>query len=133
MTFDRDVAIMGGGGHVGLPLGLAFAEAQLDVVLYDTNREVVDKINGGVMPFRERGAEELLPAVLKAGRLCATTDPDSLGAAENLVVVVGTPVDRYLSPDIEAVPRALAPVAQHFEDGQLLVLRSTVYPGVTRL
>ena len=49
------------------------------------------------------------------------------------MVVVGTPVDRYLSPDIEAVPRALAPVAQHFEDGQLLVLRSTVYPGVTRL
>ncbi len=133
MGFERDVVIMGGGGHVGLPLGIAFAEAEMDVVLYDCNAEVVSQINDGRMPFRETGADALLPKLLEAGRLRATADPSSLGDAENVLIVVGTPVDRYLSPDIEAVPRALEPVSQYFENGQLLVLRSTVYPGVTRL
>jgi UDP-N-acetyl-D-mannosaminuronic acid dehydrogenase len=56
-----------------------------------------------------------------------------IGTAENVIVVVGTPVDRHLSPDIGAVMRALEPDLDHFVDGQLLVLRSTVYPGVTTM
>jgi UDP-N-acetyl-D-mannosaminuronic acid dehydrogenase len=47
--------------------------------------------------------------------------------------VVGTPVDRFLTPDIGSVPRAVQSVGGQLVDGQLLVLRSTVYPGVTRL
>ena len=133
MTFEHDVVIVGGCGHVGLPLGLAFAERGLTVVLYDVDRQVVDSVNRGAMPFHEDGAEELLPQLLESGRLRATDDPTSLENGEAVVVVVGTPVDRYLNPDIEAVPRALRPVARHLRDGQLLVLRSTVYPGVTQL
>src|SRR5450631_602834 len=132
MQFEHDVVVVGGCGHVGLPLGLAFAESGLDVVLYDTNAEVVDVVNGGAMPFAEVGAPEILTRVLSAGRLHATTDAATIERSEHLVVVVGTPVDRYLSPDIEAVARVITPLANHFVDGHLLVLRSTVYPGVTQ-
>src|SRR6266498_2930851 len=43
------------------------------------------------------------------------------------------PVDQHLNPDPEAIPRALADCARYFVDGQLMVLRSTVFPGVTAL
>jgi UDP-N-acetyl-D-mannosaminuronic acid dehydrogenase len=46
-------------------------------------------------------------------------------------VVIGTPVDSHLAPDPQAVPRAVEELADWFRPGQLLVLRSTVYPGVT--
>ena len=131
--FERNIAILGGCGHVGLPLGLAFAERGQSVVLYDANPLTVDAVNQGRMPFREEGADELLPRVLGSGRLIATTDGAALTTAEIVVVVIGTPVDRYLNPDIGAVLRALDAEVSHLVDGQLLVLRSTVYPGVTAM
>jgi UDP-N-acetyl-D-mannosaminuronic acid dehydrogenase len=131
--FDNDVVIMGGCGHVGLPLGLAFADRGCRTELLDVNSAVVDSVNAGIMPFREAGADELLGRTIGTGRLRATSDPASIGNAENVVVVVGTPVDRYLQPDIASVPRALEPITHHLVDGQLIVLRSTVYPGVTAL
>lgn len=133
MNFEHDIVIMGGCGHVGLPLGMAFADHGADVTLFDTSADAVDGVNAGRMPFRETGADALLPKLIACKRLRATTDPRSMGSAENAIVVVGTPVDRYLSPDIGSVPRALEDVGDQLRDGQLLVLRSTVYPGVTKL
>jgi UDP-N-acetyl-D-mannosaminuronic acid dehydrogenase len=131
--FKVDVCVVGGCGRVGLPLGIALASRGLSVVLYDINAEAVDVVNSGTLPFAEEGAADVLADVVAAGRLRATTDPASVGSAENLVVVVGTPVDEHLNPDLDAVPRALDRCAEHLRDGQLVVLRSTVYPGVTAL
>ena len=131
MQFEHDVVVVGGCGHVGLPLGLAFADSGLDVVLFDTNAAVVDVVNAGAMPFAEAGAPLVLTRVLAAGRLRATTDAAAIDRSEHIVVVVGTPVDRYLSPDVEAVARVITPLTDHLVDGHLVVLRSTVYPGVT--
>ena len=131
--FERNIAILGGCGHVGLPLGIAFADRGQSVVLQDTNATSVATVNSGRMPFREEGAAKLLPKVLASGRLTATTDGGALSTAETVVVVIGTPVDRYLNPDIGAVLRALDEIMPHLADGQLLVLRSTVYPGVTAM
>ena len=133
MTFSQDITIIGGCGHVGLPLGIAFADRGLRVSLYDTDRSAVDLVNTGVMPFQEEGASELLKRVIDNGSLTATTEPASVGRSENVIVVIGTPVDEHLNPDPQAVPRALEPCVEHLKDGQLLVLRSTVYPGVTAL
>ena len=80
-----------------------------------------------------RGGIRLLPKVLASGKLTATTDGGALSTAATVVVVIGTPVDRFLNPDIGAVLRAVDEVARHLVDGQLLVLRSTVYPGVTAM
>src|SRR6185312_2681714 len=53
--------------------------------------------------------------------------------ADVIVVVIGTSVDEHLNPDPHAIPRALAQASEHMRDGQLVILRSTVFPGVTRL
>ncbi|HEV3274760.1 MAG TPA: nucleotide sugar dehydrogenase [Candidatus Dormibacteraeota bacterium] len=129
--FDHDIVVVGGCGHVGLPLGLALADSGLDVKLYDTNADAVDIVNAGTMPFVEAGAPEVLSRVLASGRLSATRDAETIDRSEHVVVVVGTPVDRYLSPDVEAVARVITPLTDHLVDGHHIVLRSTVYPGVT--
>jgi UDP-N-acetyl-D-mannosaminuronic acid dehydrogenase len=131
--FARDVVIIGGCGHVGLPLGVAFASRGLAVTLYDINAATVDTVNSGRLPFKEDGAEETIATAVREGRLAATTDPASVRSAEHIIVVVGTPVDEHLNPDVGAVPRAIGRCVEHLRDGQLIVLRSTVHPGVTAL
>lgn len=127
------VAIMGGGGHVGLPLGIALATAGVDTTLYDINEQTVARINSGTMPFMEDGADPLLRDALERGTIRATTDPTALSGVDTVVVIIGTPVDEHLNPDPWAVRGAIADISEHLGDGQLLVLRSTVFPGVTAL
>lgn len=131
--FEKDVVVVGGGGHVGLPLAIALADRGSNVVVYDINEKTVETINGGRLPFAEPGAEPVLQRVLADGRLTASADPASVASAENVVVVIGTPVDEHLNPDPNAIPKALESTSQYFRDGQILILRSTVYPGVTAL
>ncbi|GAA2019391.1 nucleotide sugar dehydrogenase [Nakamurella flavida] len=133
LEFTHDVVVVGGAGHVGLPLAIAFADRGAKVVIYDLSPTAVEGINSGRLPFLEPGAGPMLEAALAAGRLEASTDPAVVGRAENIVVVIGTPVDEHLNPDATTIPRALSTCAPFFRDGQLLVLRSTVYPGVTAL
>ncbi len=132
MAFSRDVVVVGGCGHVGLPLGLAFADQGLSVALLDVNQHTVDLVSSGRMPFLEAGTEEVLARTLGA-KLVATTDRSVVAAAERIVIVIGTPVDEHLTPDPKAVLNAIEELTDHLVDGQLLVLRSTIYPGVTAL
>ena len=133
MPTPPDVVIVGGCGHVGLPLGLAFADRGLSVALYDLNRNAVDKVNRGELPFSEPGAADVLERVLATGRLRATADPAATASADHVVVVIGTPIDAHLNPDLDAVRRAIDDITANLRDGQALVLRSTVYPGVTAM
>lgn len=90
-------------------------------------------VNGGQMPFNEPGADEMLKKVLENGKFSATSEKSVVATAEHVVVVIGTPIDEHMNPDPEVVPNAVAQLLTVLKDGQHLVLRSTVYPGVTRL
>jgi len=125
------LAIVGGCGHVGLPLGLAFAAKGHQVDLLDTNAAVVAEINAGRMPFHEDGADTLLRDLVASGTLKATTDPTVLEDAGAVIVTIGTPVDEYLDPSVGEFDRAITELLGHTRPGQLLVLRSTVFPGMT--
>jgi UDP-N-acetyl-D-mannosaminuronic acid dehydrogenase len=131
--FQIDVVVLGGCGHVGLPLAIAFASRGLRVGIYDVSGEAVATVNAGRMPFAEPGAADLLREARAAGRLIASADPSIVGEGEHVVVVIGTPVDEHLNPDQAAIPNALGGCASYLRDGQTLILRSTVYPGVTAL
>lgn len=124
--------VVGGCGHVGLPLAIAFASRGLSVGIHDIDESGVKLVLSGELPFQEQDAQPMLEAALADGRLTATTDPSIISTAATVVVVIGTPVDEHLNPDPHAVTRAIKASARHLRDGQLLVLRSTVYPGVTR-
>lgn len=128
---DFDVVVLGGAGHVGLPLSLAFAEAGLRVGIYDINDAALAQIAAGTMPFKENGADELLPEILASGRLGFSSDPAMIGRCDTLVIVIGTPVDEFLAPSMTIFEETVAQVVPHLRDRALVVLRSTVYPGTT--
>ncbi len=133
MKFAQDVVVVGGCGHVGLPLAIILASKSLKVVAFDTNVQVVARVNSGEMPFDEPGALDVLTNVLTTKAFSASSDKNVVSTAEHVVVVIGTPVDEHLNPDPEAVPNAVISLLDVLKDGQHLVLRSTVYPGVTKL
>jgi UDP-N-acetyl-D-mannosaminuronic acid dehydrogenase len=128
---DLDVVVLGGGGHVGLPLSLAFADAGLRVGVYDTNQATLDRIAAGEMPFLETGADDLLRRILPTGRLELSADSSMIARTDQLIVVIGTPVDEFLAPSMTIFEKAVSQVAPRLRDGALVVLRSTVYPGTT--
>jgi len=130
-TSTLDVVVLGGGGHVGLPLSLAFARAGLRVGIYDVAETTLAGIGRGEMPFREAGAEDLLAELLPTGRLELSTDAEILGRTDQVVVVIGTPIDEFLGPSMTIFERAVDQLAPHLRPGALVVLRSTVYPGTT--
>jgi len=130
-TRDLDVVVLGGGGHVGLPLSLTLADAGLCVGIYDTSQTTLDRIAGGEMPFLETGADDLLRKVLATGRLELGTDGSIIERTQTLIIVVGTPVDEFLGPSMTVFERVVNQVAPHLRDGALVILRSTVYPGTT--
>jgi UDP-N-acetyl-D-mannosaminuronic acid dehydrogenase len=132
-AFTRDVVVLGGCGHVGLPLAIALASRGLQVGIYDLSESAVGMVNEGRMPFTEPGAADALKDVIAEGRLVASSHAPMVGTAEQVIVVVGTPVDEHLNPDMGTVPAALEGCARFLRDGQILILRSTVYPGVTAL
>jgi UDP-N-acetyl-D-mannosaminuronic acid dehydrogenase len=128
---DLDVVVLGGAGHVGLPLGIAFASAGLDTAVYDVDADAIASIAAGRMPFMEAGADEALELALATGRLAFTTDPRVLGRTEAVVVVIGTPIDEFLNPSMWVFDGIVEELAANVRDGSLVVLRSTVYPGTT--
>ena len=135
MTYEApalDVVVLGGGGHVGLPLSLTFADAGLRVGIYDTNQATLDRIAAGDMPFLEAGADELLRKVLGTDRLELGTSGEMIERTDALVVVIGTPVDEFLGPSMTIFERTVDQIAPHLRQGALVVLRSTVYPGTTQ-
>ena len=127
-----DAVVIGGGGHVGLPLAIMLASRGVNTAIYDISKSAVEGINAGKMPFWEPGAEKLLQETIEAEKLIATTDPSVTGETDSLIVVIGTPVDEHLNPDPQAITLALERCRPYLRNGQLLILRSTIYPGVTR-
>ena len=123
--------MIGGGGHVGLPLAMTFADTELKTVIYDINQKVVEMIRAGVMPFKEEGGAELLASVIKRGLLQVDSTPEHLSECKFVILIVGTPVDEHLNPSFTAIHRAIDRCREQLRDGQILILRSTVFPGIT--
>ncbi len=133
MQKDRmyDVCIIGGCGHVGLPLGMALADRGKKVVLYDINEKSIESVNKKQMPFMEEHADKLLGKVVENKKLSATNDTSVIKKSEVLVMVIGTPVDEHLNPRLHDVIKAIKEIEKYLDDEQLLVLRSTLYPGAS--
>ena len=125
------IVVLGGAGHVGLPLSVQLVNVGFEVTIFDVNTSVMDKISNGEFPFlEERGTENLLLAI-STGKLHCTSDPEVISNASTIISVIGTPVDDHSNPNPDSMRRTFRPLMKYFKNGQLLILRSTVYPGVT--
>jgi UDP-N-acetyl-D-mannosaminuronic acid dehydrogenase len=119
-------------GRVGLPLAISFADAGLKVFGVDRDPDHVDRVNAGILPFIEHGAEEPLKRVVDSGNLVATLDgPTAIAQADAVIVTVGTPLGSDFRADRSQVESALAAWGGSLKEGALVVMRSTLSPGTT--
>jgi UDP-N-acetyl-D-mannosaminuronic acid dehydrogenase len=126
-----DVAIVGGAGHIGIPLALVLADRGQRTLIYDINKAALDSLRAGRLPFSEEDGDKLLKKALKSGKLGFTHDPKKLRGVPAIVVTIGTPIDEFHNPNFTPLTRCLEAVLPHLENTQTIVLRSTVAPGVT--
>jgi UDP-N-acetyl-D-mannosaminuronic acid dehydrogenase len=117
------LVIIGGCGHVGLPLGIVFANCGINVVLLDVSAERIATVNSGRTPFMENAEAEHLRAVI-GKTLLATSDSSCLKTADAAIAAVGTPVDEHLNPTVTELYRNIDITIDILPEGALLVLRS---------
>ena len=128
----QNICIVGGCGHVGIPLGLAFASKNFNVTLLDINKTLVDSINSGRLTFVEDGAQELLTKHI-GNNIFASTDENIIKKQNIVIFVTGTPVDEHLTPKIKEVLNVIRHYSPFLNKNQLIVLRSTIFPGTTEV
>jgi UDP-N-acetyl-D-mannosaminuronic acid dehydrogenase len=128
---NADVTIVGGAGHVGVPLVLALVEAGLRVNVNDLNKDSLEALHAGRLPFIEHGAENVLSKALVNRRLVFTHASDRISTGGPVIITIGTPVDEFLNPVRKVVQDCVDALLPTLADGQLVVLRSTVFPGTT--
>lgn len=125
---SKNIVIVGGCGHVGLPLGVKFSLAGFNTSLIDIDAKAVEKVNAGSFPFLELGGDAQLVKALGKG-LKASTDSMLCSLADVVVFVIGTPVDEHLNPKISDVISIFDHYIPLLKPGALVIMRSTLYPG----
>jgi UDP-N-acetyl-D-glucosamine dehydrogenase len=118
-------------GYVGLPLACAVAEKGFSVLGVDIDDTKVARLNEGKSYLSDVKADDVA-ALVRAGRLAATSDFSHLAAVGAIILCVPTPLTRQREPDLTFVRRTGESIAPHLRRGQLVVLESTTYPGTTR-
>jgi UDP-N-acetyl-D-glucosamine dehydrogenase len=116
-------------GYVGLPLAVAFADAGRHVVGVDTDGRVVEAL-GARRSHIEDVSDEALARI--GERFHATTRYAELAKVDAVVVAVPTPLTRNREPDLQPLIASGTALAGVLQEGQLVVLESTTYPGTTR-
>ena len=128
MKFERDVVIIGGLGHVGIPLGIVLASKGLKVCLNDINEEVAEKVRKGELPYVEYGAEPLLKKALANGNLTVSLNPECISDAKYVIIAIGTPVDEYLNPKTRQFLEFIEDIKKYLNPAQVIIVRSSIYP-----
>jgi UDP-N-acetyl-D-glucosamine dehydrogenase len=119
-----------GMGYVGLPLGMAFAEAGFPVTGLDVDTRKVDSIGKGESYIKHIPSEPLKELTSK-GKLKATTDFARAKEMDCIIICVPTPLTASREPDMSYIVKTGEALSPHVRPGQLFILESTTYPGTT--
>ena len=130
---NYNISIIGGCGHVGLPLGIALGGVGHTVNLIDINENSINTVNEGKMPFLENGADEILDKLVSAKKLHATSSRADVAESDFVIFVTGTPVDEHLNPKVSAVLDVVNEYVDFLNPNSTVILRSTNYPGTFNL
>lgn len=125
-TTDQKVCIIGM-GYVGLPLAAVCAKKGYPVTGFDLDEEKLEIIKQGKSPFHEKFLEEILPQV----KISVTNDPKEIQNHDIYIICVPTPVDGKHMPILDPVIGASETIAANMKSGALVILESTVNPGVS--
>ncbi|MFC1687621.1 nucleotide sugar dehydrogenase [Patescibacteria group bacterium] len=124
---QRKTVTIIGLGYVGLPLATLCAEKGYKTYGLSIDRKKMKMINEGINPIK--GDVELDKMVARK-QVVATFDANVMKRSDIVIICVPTPVDKFYNPDLKPVKSATAKAAQHMKKGQLIIIESTINPGV---
>ena len=127
-----EISIIGGAGHVGFPLGLAFASKNFKVNLIDKNQISLKKISKGVVPFLEKGAQKLLKKSLSKKKIFVSNNYKPIGKSKFIIICIGTPINKNLKPRIKEFLSFFHSLKKIVNRSQIIIIRSSIFPGVFR-
>ena len=127
-TREARIGIIGM-GYVGLPLALLFSEERFTITGFDVDLRKVDILNGGGSYIERIPATEIQLA--QNNGFSATSDYSQIAAMDVVIICVPTPLNDYHEPDLSYVTETVSSIAPHLQEGQLIILESTTYPGTT--
>lgn len=122
---SEKVAVIGL-GYVGLPIALLAAEKGYEVIGIDREKTKVSLINEGKSPIKD----EYLEKEMKNTQIHASTNINDIHNADIILVCVPTPVVNGIDPDLRPLKGAVKDVAENMKKGALVVIESTINPGV---
>ena len=125
------VIVIGGAGHIGLPLSLCIAKEGFPVSIYDLNKEILKKINDGIFPYKEEGEKYLLKKILKKKNFSISSHISEIKKKNIIIICIGTPIDEYMNPVHSVIKECIDQILPYLEKDQLIILRSSVSPKTT--
>lgn len=116
---------------MGAPLAIVLASKGLRTLILDVNRAAMEAIASGRLPFYEQDGNRLLQEVLAGNSIGVSDRAADIAGIPYIVLTVGTPIDEFHNPVLRAITGCMDSLLPHISDEQTIVLRSTVFPGVT--
>ena len=119
-------------GYVGLPTAVLLSENGHDIIGCDINKVTVAKINSGISPLEDLDLGQRVREAVESGRLRATNDTaEAVKNTDVSIIIVPTPTKDGEEPDLRYIEMAAKDISKALTKGKMVILESTVYPGVT--
>ncbi|MAH88846.1 MAG: hypothetical protein CMJ06_02200 [Pelagibacterales bacterium] len=125
MSLNKEIAVIGL-GYVGLPLAIEFAK-KYKVVGFDIDKIRVKELKKGTDRTNEVSKKNLLAS----SNIIFTTDPNNMKNCDFFILTVPTPITKNNKPDLSIIKKAVMIISQVLKENSIVILESTVYPGVT--
>ncbi len=117
-------------GYVGLPLAVEFAEQGVPTFGFEVDEKKVTALNSGKNYIEDLDSAHV-GKLCTSGALRATLDFAKLGECDAVFICVPTPFTPNKEPDISFIEQAAEQLAQNMKDKQVIILKSTTFPGTT--
>jgi len=120
-------------GYVGVPLAVAAAQAGFNVLGVDVDGSKVEQINKGICYVEDKYSEELLPSLVRSGKIKAYSKlSEAVPQSDIAIVCVPTPLKKDKDPDLSFLKTVAKSLGSQLNDYKLIIVESTSYPGTTK-
>ncbi|MCX6154704.1 MAG: nucleotide sugar dehydrogenase [Candidatus Kapabacteria bacterium] len=117
-------------GYVGLPLAIEFAKKNIKTYGIDVDLNKVNALKKGENYIKDIN-DKWVSDCVSSGYLIATDNFEFVKECDVIFICVPTPFTANKEPDISYIVSAAENVSQNMRANQVIILKSTTFPGTT--